>query len=50
MNSSKHKFRSARLFGLTLTAWMLIACGDKPAPEVKEVVRPAKLMTINTVG
>jgi RND family efflux transporter MFP subunit len=50
MNPSKHEFRKARLLGLALTACMLIACGDKPAPVVEEVVRPAKLMTINTTG
>ena len=50
MNPSKHIFPRARLFGLTLMAFMLIACGDKPAPEAEEVVRPAKLMTINTAG
>jgi RND family efflux transporter MFP subunit len=50
MNPSKLEFRRARLLGLALTASMLIACGDKPAPEVEEVVRPAKLMTINVGG
>ena len=50
MNPSKIQFRRARLLGLALTACMLIACGDKPVPEAKEVVRPAKLMTIKTVG
>ena len=50
MNPSKFQFRRARLLGLALTACMLIACGDKPVPEVAEVVRPAKLMTINTAG
>jgi len=50
MNPSKHEFPRARLLGLALAASMLIACGDKPAPEAKEVVRPAKLMTINIGG
>ena len=50
MNPSKHKFRGARLLGLSLATCMLIACGDKPVPETKEVVRPAKLMTINAGG
>jgi RND family efflux transporter MFP subunit len=50
MNPRKTEFRSLRLPGLALIAVALIACGDKPAPEVKDVVRPAKLMTINTGG
>jgi RND family efflux transporter MFP subunit len=50
MNPSKLEFRRARLLGLALTACMLIACGDKPVPEPKEVVHPAKLMTINVGG
>jgi RND family efflux transporter MFP subunit len=41
---------SARPIILALVACTLIACGDKPAPEVKEVVRPAKLMTIYADG
>ena len=39
-----------RLAGLVLTAAMLMACGDEPVPEAKEVVRPVKLMTINQGG
>ena len=46
----KIELRGIRWSGLVLVAGMLIACGDKPADEVEEVVRPAKLMTINIDG
>ena len=36
-----------RLASLALTAVTLMACGDEPVPEAKEIVRPVKLMTIN---
>jgi RND family efflux transporter MFP subunit len=35
---------------LALTAAMLTACGEEPVPEAKEVVRPAKLMTVSLGG
>ena len=44
------EYPSARPLILALVACTLIACGDKPAPEAKEVVRPVKLMTINAGG
>jgi RND family efflux transporter MFP subunit len=50
MIPSKTEFRSLRLPGLALMTLMLIACGDEPVAEVEEVVRPAKLMTINAGG
>ena len=46
----KIELRSIRLSGLVLVASVLIACGDRPASEVEEVIRPAKLMTINIDG
>jgi RND family efflux transporter MFP subunit len=46
----KIELRSICLSGLVLVAGMLTACGDKPASEVEEVIRPAKLMTINIDG
>ena len=46
----KIEFRSMRLAGVVRVACTLIACGDKPVPETREVVRPAKLMTINSGG
>lgn len=50
MIPSKPEFRGLRLPGLALMTLMLIACGDEPVAEVEEVVRPAKLMTINAAG
>ncbi len=49
MTPSKPEFHGLRLPGLALISLMLIACGDEPVAEV-EVVRPAKLMTINAGG
>jgi RND family efflux transporter MFP subunit len=46
----KIELRGIRLSGLVLVAGTLIACGDKPPAEVEEVVRPAKLMTIDSGG
>jgi RND family efflux transporter MFP subunit len=46
----KNALRGICLSGLVLGAGMLTACGDKSEPEVEEVVRPAKLMTIDTLG
>ena len=41
---------SLRLAGLLLAATLLHGCGDDAPPEVKEVVRPVKLMTITQGG
>ena len=46
----KNTLRGICLSGLVLGAGILTACGDKSEPEVEEVVRPAKLMTINIDG
>jgi len=44
------EFPGFRLAGLVLIAAMLMACGEEPVPETKEVVRPVKLMTISLGG
>jgi len=41
------RLAGVRLASLTLAAAMLIACGEEPVPEAKEIVRPVKLMTIS---
>jgi RND family efflux transporter MFP subunit len=50
MISPNIELRGIRLSGLVLIAGTLVACGDKPEADVEEVVRPAKLMTINSGG
>ena len=46
----KIELRGIFLSGLVLVAGMLTACGNSQESEVEEVVRPAKLMTINADG
>ncbi len=50
MTSRLSERPDVRLASLALAAAMLMACGEEAVPEVKEVVRPAKLMTINLGG
>jgi RND family efflux transporter MFP subunit len=50
MISLNIELRGIRLAGLVLVAGMLTACGNNQESEVAEVVRPAKLMAINSDG
>ena len=46
----KIELRGILLSGLMLVAGMLTACGEDPEAEVEDVVRPVKLMTIDSGG
>ena len=46
MNKSKSIYMPGRLLILVAATLMLQACGEAPEPEVKEVVRPIKMMTL----
>jgi len=50
MNYTLSEFAGIRLFVAVLSTLVLVACGEAPQPEVKEIVRPVKLMTIGAGG
>lgn len=50
MNPTLSKFTGIRLFVVMLSTFVLVACGEAPQQEVKEIVRPVKLMTLDAGG
>jgi RND family efflux transporter MFP subunit len=50
MNPTLSEFTGVRLFAVVLSTCVLVACGEAPQPEEKEIVRPVKLMTLGAGG
>ena len=50
MNRVQSRYTPSRFFLLVAAVLMLQACGEAPEPEVAEVVRPIKMMTLRGGG
>ncbi len=50
MNPTLSEFTGIRQFVVMLSTFVLVACGEAPQQEVKEIVRPVKLMTLGAGG
>jgi len=50
MNASQFRSIPIRFLTVVISAFMLQACGEAPEPEVEEVVRPIKMMTLGGDG